>query len=75
MRRVGGIGCLVPRSGPNLALFESCGAMDGESCAGTPGHLWSSIHLSNLTVVGLYTRYGFVTNVIHQRVIKEIYES
>ena len=31
--RVGGIGCLVPRSGPNLALFESCGAMDGESCA------------------------------------------
>ena len=30
--RVGGIGCLVPRSGPNLALFESCGAMDGESC-------------------------------------------
>ena len=38
MRRVGpggGIGCLVPRSGPNLALFESCGAMDGESCGGT----------------------------------------
>ena len=32
MGPVGGIGCLVPRSGPNLALFESCGAMDGESC-------------------------------------------
>ena len=31
--KVGGIGCLVPCSGPNLALFESCGAMDGESCA------------------------------------------
>ena len=34
--RVGGIGCLVPRSGPNLALFESCGAMDGASCAISP---------------------------------------
>ena len=34
MGRVGGIGCLVPHSGPNLALFESCGAMDGESCVG-----------------------------------------
>ena len=33
MGPVGGIGCLVPRSGPNLALFESCGAMHGESCA------------------------------------------
>ena len=32
MGRVGGIGCLVPCSGPNLALFGSCGAMDGESC-------------------------------------------
>ena len=37
MGRVGGIGCLVPRSGPNLALFESCGAMDGESCEGHHG--------------------------------------
>ena len=32
VEQVGGIGCLVPRSGPNLALFELCGAMDGESC-------------------------------------------
>ena len=33
-------------------------------------HLSPSIDLSNLTVVGLYTRNGFVTTVI-----KEIYES
>ena len=36
MGPVGGIGCLVPRSGPNMALFEPCGAMDGESCALAP---------------------------------------
>ena len=33
---------------------------------------WSSIDLSNLTVVGLYTSNGFVTTVTF---IKEIYKS
>ena len=43
------------------------------NCPDTPhfwGTVWPSIDLSNLTVVGLYTRNGFVTTVI-----KEIYKS
>ena len=63
--RIGGIGCLVPHSGPNLALFESCGAMDGESCVGFFGLICRGI------VRTLLPQASDISS-LEQKVVKEI---